>query len=308
MEKRAAEKWTIEALDKEIEKAGSGVKLEKTAFALESGEKQELTIEVPPGATIKNVLFGVAEIRKEPAFVITVAMGARSFHGPRYYDPIKEVLFSGPDLRFGRDKEGAYGFVQLVKIGYLDYTVSSYGELDWVLAKRSRDDCLLMIRCARTLAPKTPPSKDVRKALEALHVRFEEKDGKVNKADLGLMGTDSTLEALLHFPDLEEVGAAGPFGQFSDAGWVHLAGLKKLRVLNVYEAGITDKGLVALGKITGLEKLTVQQPYPANYPITNAGLAHLASLTNLQTLQFTRTDITDDAARPLARDEEPQAT
>jgi Leucine-rich repeat (LRR) protein len=79
-----------------------------------------------------------------------------------------------------------------------------------------------------------------------------------------------------------------PGAQITDAGLVHLKGLANLKWLAIFESEITDAGLVHLKGLTSLQTLEL-----SGTKITDAGLLHLKGLTKLQKLTLFRIKITD---------------
>jgi len=84
--------------------------------------------------------------------------------------------------------------------------------------------------------------------------------------------------------------------EFSDSDLERISDLPHLRTLWLNSTGVTDEGLVQIGKCRQLEELAILTLYQTNEPskITDAGLSELASLTNLKCLCLTESDITDD--------------
>ena len=74
----------------------------------------------------------------------------------------------------------------------------------------------------------------------------------------------------------------------TDEGLKHLAGLKKLEKLVLYEQEITDAGLAHLSGLLGLRELWLDF-----IPLSDAGLKHLRGLRKLRVLRFYNARITD---------------
>lgn len=144
-------------------------------------------------------------------------------------------------------------------------------------------------------------------------------DGRARSIDLASKPVgDSDLELLKGLVALEELDLSGT--NVTDAGLVHLTGLKSLKRLNVgaglmKPTNVTDAGLEHLkslhqleqlvlsgAKITddGLEQLAplqnLQRLYLFQTRITDAGLKHLESLQELEILRVGRTAVTQEAA------------
>ncbi|MEX2120738.1 MAG: hypothetical protein WD847_14195 [Pirellulales bacterium] len=81
----------------------------------------------------------------------------------------------------------------------------------------------------------------------------------------------------------------------TDVGLIHLAGLKKLRVLYLYRTGVTGPGLKHLGALSNLESLSLDHSL-----VRDEGLAHLRNLAKLRWLQLSNTKITDNGLMHLS--------
>src|SRR4051794_33934914 len=90
--------------------------------------------------------------------------------------------------------------------------------------------------------------------------------------------TDLDLAPLAGFDRLEEFHITG--GPITDARLKHLAKLKELRSLSLWEErGITDAGLAHLAALTKLQNLNLYR-----CGITDAGLVHLHRMADLEQL------------------------
>ena len=74
----------------------------------------------------------------------------------------------------------------------------------------------------------------------------------------------------------------------TDAALSHLAGLTKLRVLDLSWTEVTSAGLAHLKRLTKLQSLNL-----TSTKITDAGLVRLAALPALESLNLTGTQVTD---------------
>jgi hypothetical protein len=90
---------------------------------------------------------------------------------------------------------------------------------------------------------------------------------------------------------------------FTDADMVHAASLGHLKELWLDWPDVTAIGLRQLKPMTQLETLALRCEYKPGRPttITDAGLEHLSSLTNLRVLRLDNADITDDGLIHLRR-------
>jgi len=83
--------------------------------------------------------------------------------------------------------------------------------------------------------------------------------------------------------------------RITDAGLMHLKGLKDLQELHLDGTAITDQGLVLLADLQGLQVLDLKDT-----AITDSGLARLRPLHRLRGLYLTRTRITDSGLAHVA--------
>jgi len=105
---------------------------------------------------------------------------------------------------------------------------------------------------------------------------YQDKKGKV----LPSLITDAGLVQLARLPRLQYLAL---FGDFSDAGLVHLKNLPSLRNLNLSHLKITDAGLANLAGCTQVETLSLY-----NTKVTDQGLVHLKSLRSLTKLDLNK--------------------
>jgi len=106
--------------------------------------------------------------------------------------------------------------------------------------------------------------------------------------------TDENMVHVKQLPNLEILQVHRLIG---DAGVIHFASLKKLRVFNMPNSKLTDNGLTVIGGMTQLENLVI----PSHANITDAGMAKIAGLKNLSLLNLTRTQITDASMPVIAQ-------
>ena len=142
-------------------------------------------------------------------------------------------------------------------------------------------------------------------------LRFSGKNGKTTIDDEGLrplaackslkvlalddlwIGTTG-LEALSGLMDLEELYLAGTL--IDDSSMVQVAKFPVLKKLRLASTQVSDESIATLAARTTLEELDLS----SNSLITNAGLAHLAKLTNLRKLNLWRVQISDEGILQLA--------
>ena len=125
-------------------------------------------------------------------------------------------------------------------------------------------------------------------AIEKLGGKIEfNANGEVIKVDLNnAKFSDDDLKNLERFTELEWLDLR--VSTLTDAGMTHLAGLRKLKFLNVARTSVSDKGLSVLRGHTDLETLLL-----GTTKITDAGLANLERMTKLKKLSVFRTAVSD---------------
>ncbi len=107
--------------------------------------------------------------------------------------------------------------------------------------------------------------------------------------------TDLDLAPLARLDRLEEFHISG--APITDAGLKHVANLKELRILSLWETpGITDAGLAYLTALTKLQHLNLYR-----CEITDAGLVHLRTMENLERLDIAKTGVTGPGLSHLGR-------
>ena len=81
----------------------------------------------------------------------------------------------------------------------------------------------------------------------------------------------------------------------TDKGLSYLAGLTKLRRLNLQSADVTDAGIEVLANMPELEELSLYRT-----KVSNAGLAKLSGLKNLRSVDLRYSRVTGSGVRDLA--------
>ena len=107
--------------------------------------------------------------------------------------------------------------------------------------------------------------------------------------------TDKDLAPLARLDCLEEVAISG--APITDAGLKHLANLKELRTLHLWETpGITDAGIAHLSTLTKLQTLALYR-----CSISDASLVHLRTMANLEMLDLAKTGVMGPGLSHLGR-------
>jgi WD40 repeat protein/serine/threonine protein kinase/Leucine-rich repeat (LRR) protein len=138
---------------------------------------------------------------------------------------------------------------------------------------------------------------------------------KLRMLHAGNLTTDNGLKHLGELHDLESLDLVTT--QVTGSGFVHLHGLAKLEDLNLNGSPISDEGLRQLRGIPNLKELILESPQVteaglahlkdlpltklivARMQVTDAGVEHVASLKQLQSLDLTDNKITDTGLEHL---------
>lgn len=109
---------------------------------------------------------------------------------------------------------------------------------------------------------------------------------------------DETMKNLAGLTGLKMLSVRGPGPGEScgvtDRGLEYLAGMRNLRVLDLYGTKVRGPGLEHVGKLTSLQELDLEAT-----GVGNGDLKPLAALKGLQTLVLTRTKVTDEGLAHL---------
>lgn len=97
-------------------------------------------------------------------------------------------------------------------------------------------------------------------------------------------------------------------GRLTDRGILHIGAVDRLRVLELRDTGVTDRGLDVLRQCPSLEAVylgcsvvPISRTEPRRSNISDAGLFALQKLRALKTLGLSGTGVTDDGLRTIAQ-------
>ncbi len=107
--------------------------------------------------------------------------------------------------------------------------------------------------------------------------------------ELELGGGRTSNVGLAHLAKLPKLRYLLLWGDFSDAGMVHLKNILSLRILQLGRLPITDVGLAHLSNLGGLENLDL-----SSTRITDEGLVALKSIRSLKKLNLGGTEVTEN--------------
>jgi len=160
-----------------------------------------------------------------------------------------------------------------------------------------------------------PDDAAVVKALQDGGHKLKLEEGRVIEAALVPLGdvekTVALLEQVARLPNLVRLKAGGP--DVTNAGLEKIAGLKKLKVLDLDQAKVDDDGMKYLaalplvdinlkltdvrddgvGHLTKIQ--TLKQPKLVKTKVTNAGIAHVKEMSNLEGLDLQDVNTVDNA-------------
>lgn len=121
-----------------------------------------------------------------------------------------------------------------------------------------------------------------------------------NLRELNLDETKFNDESAAVFDSLDGLEKLTLNARLTNAGMTHLAGLTKLRELDINRCNISDDGLLALSGLTKLEKLNAEACRDEeNGPLTQRGLAALEKMTNLRELNISHASFSAEGMKSL---------
>lgn len=113
--------------------------------------------------------------------------------------------------------------------------------------------------------------------------------------------TDKGMRYVAALPKLKSLTVYGGYWSVGNRGLAQLRRLANLKHLELINTRVTDDGLVVLKDVPRLQSLVLFHEAWRGRTFTDAGVAHLKGLTNLQTLELIGGWISDEAARELQR-------
>jgi predicted Zn finger-like uncharacterized protein len=282
------------ALEAEIASAGTGVKLVK----LDLGPAGlPLTIEAPEGATAQegNSKSSVT-VTQGDRFCLYIEVGRDDISRRiRFVQSLgMRPIASSPDLLLsvgGGPSNTEFKCTINVSTGYREYAAQSLNSVNNKPIRHTKNNCLLMMKCARTLALNAPLPDDPAAALKQLQVGLRpEADGKITDVYPGQGITDSTLALIRKLPDLRLLVTGY---HVHDEELAQLSDCVHLQRLDISGTDIGDTGLKHLRGLVDLEELKLGSWVDGYSKITGVGLAHLSGLGKLKTLSLEHIEIGD---------------
>jgi hypothetical protein len=283
-----------------IDKAGAGVKLVPVDVMLAG---VAMTMMAPVGSTVQKSEKSV-EIRGGPKFAMVIKPGGCNLAAAQKYWltdrlPMTARFIIALDnlvLRTIRSRrDGTWKpeptFLCTRTLGHVDVRIANRD------GSFSQDDCLLMLRCARTLALK--PGYQPPKNLDALRNSgvTATRDGSKLSIRTDADFTDAAMPLLVQFAaNAEELSLWSPL---TDQGLAQVAGFKKLRRLEFFgDSGepfnVDGTALKRLRDLKSLESLSISQAM-----LTDPSLLNLRPLTMLKTLSLDDVPVTGSSFRLL---------
>ncbi len=278
----------------EIDKAGAGVTLIKLDL---SSAGLPLTMDAPAGAKVQKDRFDIQVVAGDH-FAIRLELGKRRLERRRQQMASQKVLVNQKDLVVAESAlllDARCEFARHLIVGHQDYCVENVDPIFGKQVNHSQADCLLMLKCMATLAPKTPLPDDPAAALQQIGAKIDKgASGSVSAVRFDdPRATDATLAVVAKLSSLERLDVHRC--PITDEGLAYLAGLTALKELNLSDCEFTDAGLSALSGLTSLEQLNLASSFGDSPQIKGPGLAALGGMTKLQVLVLDK-NLVDDAA------------
>jgi len=271
-----------------------------------------MTIQVPKGATIDEDWITGTRIVGGDHFGLTIDIGYGnpSVEKLRKWRPDHadewNILVHNEDAILIQEVINSrifYNFAAKRTVGMVDYCFEAARPDN---LKYTKDDYLLILRCARTLKRKDPLPDDPAPLFKELGAKLEmDDDGKVigvHTPEFDVCSvTDSTLDMLKKLPHLKQLSLDG--GDFTDRGAAHLADLASLEHVVFDETCVTDDGLKHLARCRKLKSITVRRILISGIKtkITGVGFVYLQDLEHLTSLDMLDSDVTDEGLAVIAR-------
>ncbi|TMQ30599.1 MAG: hypothetical protein E6K70_23940, partial [Planctomycetota bacterium] len=215
----APEEKSGDAFRGEIEHAGGDVKLVKLDL---SPAGLDVTMDVPQGSQLKES-YGDIKITKDAHFSLKVNLGRESFASEKASLTYRKPLINSSDTILydsGTAQKPSCTFVFMKTLGYQDIVLANNTYVDDKAVTHNQADCLLMIRCARTLARKTPPPTDRAAALQAFKTEESLKENEPGEVRLNQKATDATLALVENDPTIRLLDLRAT--KVTSAGFIHL--------------------------------------------------------------------------------------
>jgi hypothetical protein len=285
----------------EMDKASAGVKLVKLDL---KPLGLPLTMDAPEGAKAQldpRVLsfrgWVDVEVTAGEHFALRIRLGRHLFEQKRQRCAAKKMLLDAKDLMLASSTlllDERCEFARRVVAGMQDYTLENIDPIFGRQINHSQADCLLMMKCAATLAPRMPSPNDPVEALYQCNAAVI-KDGRGQVVNVSMdprQTTDATLAPLTKLPALERLILHRC--AVTDDGLAQVAKMTKLKELTLADCPITDAGLASLSALSELEVLNLASSFGDTPRIKGDGLAALAGLTKLRVLVLDK-NLIDDA-------------
>jgi hypothetical protein len=114
---------------------------------------------------------------------------------------------------------------------------------------------------------------------------------------------DEDITRIAGLSRLKRLDLMDPSPELTDKALEVLVQMPSIEALSIYDASITDQGLAALANMPQLKELTIGHgPIPiSRFHITDEGVAHLESLTNLVCLDLDCPTLSGEGIRHLAK-------
>lgn len=262
--------------------------------------KIEFTIQAPKGAITTQE--GNIYFPNGSGIEINVAhnlAAAREWWLGKGMYKAKQFLVDTPDTVFTEATESRndrYHFDAVVTTSHLDLSIRNTKKNDIGAVIDTKGNCILLLKCARTITTKKPAPADPVAALESLGASvLKDEAGKVVEVRFLSEGacTRSTVALLPKLSDIKRVNFA--FSAVEGTDLTPLKELKNLEDLSFHSTFVQDSGIEIISALKHLKRLSIIWGQ-----ITTKGVAPLRSLTELTHLTLERNDLSDLGPEPLA--------
>ena len=278
----------------------------------------EFTVMAPEGAVVTDGLD--TYISKGDDFGFMIEFGRRPFRSDKKwwadgggFLSTQKMLVNSDDLFLVKSKEKSdkrFCIGVATSVPDIDLFITARKKGSITVDVQTRENCLLILKCAKTLALKKDPPRDLPALLDWLKIEVRKKNiqGDVTAVTLPYAWTEAAIPVLLKMPQLTSIWSESR--DTTAEGLKRLSALKNLQELSfpavtpisndmlAAEAGfpelvqlnsssffdvaqVDQAGLSQLQKLKKLERLNLD-----NYNFSDAGVASLSNITTLKSLDI----------------------
>jgi Leucine-rich repeat (LRR) protein len=234
-----------EVIQAELEQAAKSVKLVPIDLRTRGWH---LTMLAPEGSRARADGDEATVTGLSGRFRLRVTIGTYWLPNVRTLSSFEQLIVNNSDIFLGieRENKSALFFVK-VTTGHQDFTAEADTD-PRKPTKVSRNEALLMIHCAKTLAPKTPPPADPAEAIKPFL------NGELSEELwFNIQATDTTMKLVSKLPNVRSVNLLSANNVTPDG----VANLKDSKQLKELTLGVNTALPIAMPEVAKLEGLKI---------------------------------------------------